>query len=70
MSKAKYDGWCMKAFGEILPWSFHSTRTGVVKWWEEWSLSIDDPSLKWENFRKRGTYKIIKVRIVEVSDEQ
>jgi len=68
MSKVKYDGWCMKAFERILPGSFHSTRTGVVKWWGDWSLSIDDSSLKWKNYRKRGTYKIVKVRIVEVNE--
>ena len=65
----EYDGWCMKAFGEILPWSFHKTRTEVAKWWESWSLVTGDSSLQWKNFRKRGTYKMVKVRIVEVKDD-
>ena len=66
MSEVKYDGWCIKAFGKILPWSFHSKRTEVVTWWDEAIY----PHFKWENFRKRATHTIVKVRIVEVSDGQ
>ena len=60
----KYDGWCLKAFGKILPWSFYTKRTDVVKWWDE----AIHPSFKWERFRKRGTHKIVKVYIFEVKE--
>jgi len=67
MSKVKYDGWCTKAFGKILPWSFHTTRTGVIEWWDDAIYPPLVPLLfKWNRFRKRGTHKIVKVRIVEV----
>jgi len=63
----KYDGWAIKTNwnGEIIPWSFQRKRTEVVEWWNEWSLATDN-TFKWKNFRKRGTHKIVKVKIVEV----
>jgi len=61
-----YDGWAMKSFGHIMPWSCQVTRKDVVKWFESNNDLQKYPQFKWRNFRKRGTHKIVKVRIIEV----
>ena len=68
ISKVKYDGWVMTNNWEgIMPTSFHRTRTEVIKWWDD---SWDETAItfKWRNFRKRGTHKIVKARIVGVDE--
>ena len=68
MSKVKYDGWAMKNRGYVFPLSCRELKRDVVKWWEEgWDLE-KFPQFAWKNYRKKGTHKIVKVRIVEVDE--
>ena len=75
MSKVKHDGWCMKyhfpgKHSYILFHSFQLTKTEVIEWWNNrWTLNTV-PQYEWKKFRKRGTHTIVKVRIIEVNDEQ
>ena len=59
----KYDGWCLKANGVPMPYWFRRTRTEGRKDWDAMSPSF--PHLRLDRLRKRGTHKIVKVRIVE-----
>ena len=61
-----YDGWAMKSFGRIMSWSCQATRREVIKWFESNNDLQKYPQFKWKNFRRRGTHKIVKVRIIEV----
>lgn len=64
----EYDGWILKSFMGRSPWivpnSFRVTRVEIVKYWRElMGISL---------YRKRireGSFKIVKVKLVEVSDD-
>jgi len=68
--KIKHDGWAMSnEWDGVIPWSFQRLRTEVVEWWDSmWDIK-QCPTYAWRNFRKRGTYKIVKASVVEVRDE-
>lgn len=62
-----YDGWCIKTeWDGVRPWTFQAIRTNVVRKWDRgWNLERY-PTYAWRNFRKRGTHKIVKVKLLEV----
>lgn len=62
-----YDGWIMKSHGYFLPWSFNPIRSNVVKDWNKrWGATS---SMRWKNFSRRvKTHKIVKVKLIEVSE--
>jgi len=62
----EYDGWCMKAADEIMPWWYYKYRTQVVKNWDKMWDDKYGKKYKWRNLRKKGTHKIVKVKIQEV----
>lgn len=58
----KYDGWVLKS-GKYLHIGFlHYTRREVIDHVEK---VIPET---WKNHRKKGTHKIVKVKLVEVED--
>jgi hypothetical protein len=62
MSKPKYDAWAMKSFCGRNPWiingSVRETRKEVLEWW--YQIAGD-----FRLARRRGTHKIVKVKILE-----
>ncbi len=57
----KYDGWTIKSFDRcLLEWFFHETRSEVIKAFE---ISVGE---SWRKYRRRGTHKLVKVKLVEV----
>jgi len=64
MSKVKYDGWCayhlIKGKDYLYPGSFHPTKKALIKWFDSGGFK------SWKQYRKAGTVKAVKVRIVEV----
>ena len=67
MSK-NYDGWCLKSYYGRSPWlvpdSFHVYRREVI---EQFENAYGHGY--WEKEQKKGHYKIVKVKLVEISDE-
>lgn len=61
---AKYDGWVIKVQWSgkpfFLTWHFHEKRTDVVKSFNDGSGGL------WRKYRRRGTHKLVKVKLVEV----
>jgi len=65
----KYDGWVIKSkYCDILPWTFRYKRVDVIKKWNDNLLRDSSSCLKWKNIRRRGTHKIIKVKLLEIMD--
>jgi len=64
MSK-KYDGWCLKNICARNPFLctswFCTTRKKVIEEFERLFTSGE-----WRNARRKGEFKIVKVRLVEV----
>jgi len=63
----KYDGWILKdSTGYMFISYFRPTRTEVVKMVNDGEI---DPSMLWRNWGRRTGHEIVKVKLVEVSDE-
>ena len=67
MSKVKYDGWCIKwkcarkAHGPIFP-----TKKKLIN-----TFNFDGRAPgRWKSYTKQGQVKAVKVRVIEVNDEQ
>ncbi len=60
----KYDGWVIKLQFKrkayFLAWHFREKRTDVIKDFNEITGG------GWEKYRRRGTHKLVKVKLVEV----
>jgi len=65
MSKVKYDGWCAKWMSgrRIVP-RIYFTKEELIR---AWNLGGEAPR-RWENYRRKGQVKAVKVRIVEVDE--
>ena len=65
VSKVKYDGWCAKWMSErrIVP-RIYFTKEELIR---AWNLGGEAPR-RWENYRRKGQVKAVKVRIVEVDE--
>jgi len=63
---SKYDGWAIKSFvGKnpwLIPWYFFELRKDVIK-------DFDDVEGEgsWRKYRRGGTHKLVKVKLVEVA---
>jgi len=61
----KYDGWVVKSFFGRNSWfmeeTFYPTRKEVIKHFEERIFGKGE----WRKFRRRGDFKIVKVKFVE-----
>lgn len=63
---AEYDGWVIKNFNARNPWlllsTFHRKRTDVIRHFDStwWATGI------WKKERRKGNFKIVKVKLVEV----
>ena len=61
---AKYDGYTIKNCLGRNPWLcpglFHATKTEVIEDFE------GNQNLSWKKCRRRGDFKIVKVKLVEV----
>ncbi len=62
----KYAGWSLKIDWGRKPYFihsyFHEVRRKVIKDFEETT------GLSWRKFRRRGTHKVVKVKLVEVKN--
>jgi hypothetical protein len=62
---AKYDGFtlknCLSRTPWIIPGYFHQSRNGVIKDFEKTT------GRSWRIDRRKGTFKIVKVKLVEVA---
>ncbi len=60
----KYDGWVIKVqfSGKpyFLPWHFRESRRYVIKAFNK------STGGSWRKYRRKGTHKIVKVKLVEV----
>ena len=64
--KQNYDGWAIiNKQGNFLNGSLYYHRSSVIDWWNE-----TRQFMKWKQARKFFNYKIVKVKLVEVSDER
>ena len=67
--KKNYDGWAIKySWGWIDTGTVKETRTQVVKAWND-NFYPHETSMLWKNAGRRFSHKIVRVKIVEVSDE-
>ena len=66
---SKYDGWVVKySWGQIEPSTFRERKADVVRGWDSSEGTISK-SLLWKNMGRRLGHKIVKAKLVEVSDE-
>lgn len=64
----KYDGWTLKVSWAgrepyLIPGLFHYDRSGVIKDFEGSDIG------SWRRYRRKGIHKIVKVKMVEVSND-
>ena len=65
MSKVKYDGWCIKyCWTKRLFPPVSRDRSFLISDYEQGTKGL------WRNHRRKGIVKMVRVRIVEVSDGQ
>ena len=58
----KYDGWVLKVGQYLRAFTFHEKKTDVVKDFERFCGGEGS----WREHRRKGTHKIVKVKLVEV----